>query len=154
MDLVKLPVVKCMLLLAVGAMGCILMGQYRLKRFPHLSFAPPKCWCGTAFMWMLKHNPPLSHLIWVIFLAGSVWPTSSWARFVASQHLDWHKGFGGRVPGLGASCAMRHLMSMNLDVSFLHELLAIPSPGGRLFYLVGGCNWFTVAWMSMETMTQ
>lgn len=80
-------------------------------------------------------------------------PTSSWACFVASQCLDWHKGFGGRVPGLGASCAIRHLMSMNLDVSFFRELLATPSPGRRLFYLVGECNWFTVGRMSMETIT-
>lgn len=72
---------------------------------------------------------------------------------MASQCLDWHKGFGGRVPGLGASCAIRHLMSMNLDVSSFCELLAIPSPGRRLFYLVGECNWFTVGRMSMETIT-
>lgn len=39
--LVKLPAVKCTLLLMVGAMGCILMGQYWLKQFPHLSLLLP-----------------------------------------------------------------------------------------------------------------
>lgn len=81
-------------------------------------------------------------------------PTSSWAHFVASQRLDWHRGFGGRVLGLGASCAIRHLISMNLDVSFFNELLAIPSPGRRLFYLVEECNWLAVGQMSVKTVTQ
>lgn len=92
----------------------------------------------------LCYGFPLDHLT----------PAASWAHFVASQCLDWHKGFGGRILGLGASCAIRHLMSLNLDVSFCHELPAVPSPGRRLFYWVGECNWFVVGWMSMETMTQ
>lgn len=122
----------------VWGYGVYFAGPKLAEAVSHLPFAPPKHWCGTAFMWVLEHNPsPFPPgLSYFFFPLDHLTPASSWGHFVASQCLDWHKGFGGRIPGLGASCSVRHLMSMNLDVSFIHEL-----PVSMIFYphLVEDC---------------
>lgn len=47
------------------------------------------------FVLVLKHSPLLPHLE-VFFQLYQFAPALSWACFVASQCLDWHKEVGGR----------------------------------------------------------
>lgn len=140
--LVKLPVVKCTLLLAVGAMGCILMGHYWFKQL-----SPSFICSSQTLVWHSIHvgaqsqPSPFPPYLSDFLQLDQFTPTSSWTHFAASQCLAWHKGLGGRVLGLGTSCAVRHLTSMNLDMPFFRELLAVPSPGRRLLGGVTGLQW-------------